>query len=181
MARSPYQNRRNAPLGRRRKFAQTLGALAPEVTRPVFEKFGFQRAALMTDWADIIGAPLCHFTAPEEIRWQGAKGSDEALEMGCPPPATLVIRVEGPAALEVQHQTRQIMERINGYFGYKVVGDIRLLQAPLPAKKEVPEIKRYDLDKAIVGEPRLDVGDERLSNALQRMWRGIEAKKRAGS
>lgn len=172
-----FRARRGLKPGARAKYgAKALGAVLPEVTRPVFERFGPQRAALMADWATIIGDPLCHFTAPEQIRWQAAKSEVDQLESGTSQPATLIIRVEGPAALEVQHRSRQILERINSYFGCRFIGDIRLLQAPLEQKKQPPAVKRFDLDRPRDDEPNLGFDDERLRTAFQRLWRGIKAR-----
>ena len=58
--------------------------------------------------------PTVH--APEDIKGEGA---------------TLVLRIEGPRAIEVQHRAAQILERINAYFGYRAVTDMRFLQAPI--------------------------------------------------
>ncbi len=168
----PFRKHHN--FRKKQAFAQSVGAFMPEITRQLFESFGHQRAALMADWETIIGAPLCHFTAPEEIKWKGAKNDSQNLEMGNQPPATLVIRVDGPAALEVQHQTRQIIEQINCYFGYKVIGDIRLLQAPLEPKAKKAEIKRFNLEKPVDAEPEFGPADDRLNTALIRLWRGIK-------
>ena len=155
-----------------------VGHFVPQVTRPVFEKFGFQRAALMADWDTIIGAPLCHFTAPEQIKWNGSKSNQEAPElMETPNPATLVIRVEGPAALEVQHQAPQLMQRINDYFGARVVGDIRILQAPLEKALAKAAVERFDLSKSVPDEGFIRTKDDQLTQALKRLWRGIQAKK----
>ena len=167
--------------GRRRKQAygaKTVGHFMAEVTRPVFEKFGFQRAALLTDWESIIGEPLCHFTAPEQIKWpQRRDAAVDAEQAGQKSGATLVIRVEGPAALEVQHQAPQIIERINGYFGFRAVGDIRILQAPLTRKPGKAKVKRYDLDAPIDREAVVAGVDDQLETALKRLWRGIQSRK----
>lgn len=158
--------------------AKTVGAYLGSVTRPVFEKFGFQRAALLTDWESIVGHPLCKFTAPEQIKWQQSRNETAEVEQfGQRDGATLVIRVEGPAALEVQHQAPQIIERINSYFGYKAIGDIRILQAPLQTSPHKEPIKRVDLDQPIQDEVVLDQFDERMATAFQRLWRGIQTRK----
>ena len=158
--------------------AKMVGHFLPDVTRPVFEKFGAHRAALMADWDTIIGAPLCHFTAPEQIKWNGSKRNGDAVElMEAPNPATLVVRVEGPAALEVQHQAPQLMQRINDYFGAKVIGDIRILQAPLDKAPPEADVKRVDLNKPIENEDFIAGEDAELSQALKRLWRGIQARK----
>jgi hypothetical protein len=52
--------------------------------------------------------------------------------------ATLVLRVEGAHALDVQYRARQIIERINGYFGYAAVAALRVIQAPVHARAQAP-------------------------------------------
>lgn len=157
--------------------AKTVGHFLPRVTRPVFEKFGFQRAALLTDWEQIVGEPLCYFTAPEAIKWQRGSEMAEIEQAGQKKGATLIIRVEGPAALEVQHQAPQITERINSYFGYRAVETIRILQAPLQRRQAAPKPKRYDLNKPCGREAEVNSQDEKLDLALKRLWRGIQSRK----
>ncbi len=160
------------------KGAKTVGQFLPAITRPVFEKFGFQRAALLTDWDMIVGEPLCHFTSPEKIKWHVSDNEQAEIEQyGQKTGATLIIRVEGPAALEVQHSAPQIMERINGYFGYKAIGSIRILQAPMAPKPLKSNKKTVDLDKPLPNEPEVNDVDDRLQTALKRLWRGIQSRK----
>ena len=45
--------------------------------------------------------------------------------------ATLVLRVDGPRAIEVQHRSGKILDRVNTYFGYRAVAEMRILQAPV--------------------------------------------------
>ena len=168
----------------KRKFnytAKAVGSFVPAITRPVFEKYGFQTGALLTDWATIIGEPLSQFTAPEQIKWPGRQNQiagaeldgDERQTSG----ATLVIRVEGPAALEVQHQTPQIIERINEYLGYRAITQVRILQAPLDRPLQKSAAPPVDLDKPIDNDAEIEVSDDRLNLALVRLWRGIQARK----
>jgi len=162
--------------------AKTVGHYLSNITRPVFEKFGFQKAALLTEWASIIGEPLCHFTAPEQIKWQNQTSETINVEQfGQRQGAVLVIRVEGPAALEVQHQAPQIIERINTYFGFAAIGEIRILQAPLQTAAQQKEIKRYNLDKPVAKEASIENMDDRMENAFQRLWRGIQTRKKAST
>ena len=49
--------------------------------------------------------------------------------------AILVLKVDGPRAIELQHRSEQILERVNMYFGYRAIAQLRFLQAPLPKAK----------------------------------------------
>ena len=53
-----------------------------------------------------------------------------------PEPATLVLRVEGPVALEIQHLSGVIIEKVNRFFGWRAVGRIQIRQAPLLRRGE---------------------------------------------
>jgi hypothetical protein len=45
--------------------------------------------------------------------------------------ATLMLRVEGARGIEIQHRAGQILERVNLYFGYRAITEMRILQAPV--------------------------------------------------
>lgn len=139
----PQNNRRRA------RSTQRVGAIVPRLTKPLFQKFGFATHAVVTDWEKIVGPDLAGFTRPEQLKWPRKK--DELPEdseaynaasqlspgkihaQGADQGATLVLRVEGPRAIEIQFYGEQIMDRINAYYGYRAVTDLRILQAPLTA------------------------------------------------
>jgi len=116
--------------------ARVVGAFVPGLTRKSFEKYGFSTATLLTDWAIIVGKELAQFTMPERLKWPRNVAAYDDIEASAKgrPGATLVLRVDGPRAIDVQYQTPQIIERINAHFGYRAVAEIRFIQAPLPQR-----------------------------------------------
>src|SRR5262249_28596490 len=116
---------------------RAVGSFVPALTRKVFEKYGFSSLGLVTDWATIAGRELAAYTMPERLKWprQPPRGED-AQEGGPRPGATLVLRVEGARGLDVQFAARQIIERINAYFGFAAVAKLRLVQGPIAAPGE---------------------------------------------
>ncbi len=86
---------------------------------------GFASTEIIARWADIAGPEIAAHSEPMKINWPRAIGED------APEPATLVLRVEGPAALEIQHLSAVILERVNRFFGWQAIGRIALRQAPL--------------------------------------------------
>ena len=89
-----------------------------------------------------------------------------------------MLRVEPSRALDVQYKTALIIERINAYFGYQAVTDIRLTQAPL-ARPKAPSPARPS-PKAVLGPSltRTDasgIEDADLRQALERLGSSIHA------
>jgi hypothetical protein len=93
-----------------------------------------------------------------------------------PEPATLILRVEGPASIEIQHQAAVILERINRFFGWQAVGRIALRQAPLTQKSKP---KRPVLDPAEaerVAASLTGVADDGLRAALGRLGAAVKRR-----
>jgi hypothetical protein len=157
---------------RARASARVVGAYVPKLTRKAFEKYGFSAAALLTDWRSIVGADLADFAAPERLKWPRSVASREDAEVGAEgrPGAVLILRVEPARALDVQYKAQQILERINVYFGYRAVTELRIIQAPL-AKPACAPKRAASLPSISPGDaPELaDIADEQLREALARL------------
>lgn len=116
------------------KGPRPLGAYASRALDPAARARGFATTALLTEWPAIVGAELAAFTMPDRVIWPRRRDEADAGERprgrrgeG----AMLVLRVDGPRGIEVQHRAGQILERVNSYFGYRAVTEMRLLQAPI--------------------------------------------------
>ncbi len=152
--------------------ARRVGEFVPRLMQPVFEKFGFPAAAILTDWAAIAGPELASFTAPERLKWPKRASRDNSGEDG--KAATLVLRVGGARALEVDHMRPRIIERINASFGYRAVGDIRIVQAPLPERSAA---KSHSGAGPLSCKPSpANLQESRLDSALARISEGVQAR-----
>jgi hypothetical protein len=108
---------------------RALSELLHRTLNEAFAKRGFASSEIVTRWGEIVGAEIAAHSQPERIQWMRPAGP-EARE-----PATLVLRVEGPVAIEIQHLAPLVLERVNRFFGWQVVGQLRLRQAPLRRTK----------------------------------------------
>ena len=98
-----------------RSFAKPLRDLLGKVVAETFTRQGFASAELVTRWTEIVGAEIAAHSEPVKIQWQ------RGVEAGARPTGTLVLRVEGPAAIEVQHLANVICERVNRFLGWRAV------------------------------------------------------------
>jgi len=132
---------------------------------------GFASAEILARWGEIVGPEVAAHSEPMKIAWPRAVG-DEAAE-----PATLVLRVEGPAAIEIQHLSAVILERVNRFFGWQAIGRIALRQAPL--RRREPRQAPPPPDPAVaarIAEGLPEIEDEDLRQALARLGAAIKRK-----
>jgi hypothetical protein len=148
--------------------ARSLSDLATGFLAETFKRQGFASTELVTRWPEIVGHEIAAHAEPIKLQWQRA-ADGEPTE-----PATLVLRVEGPAAIEIQHQSNVILERINRFFGWQAVGRLALRQAPLK-RRDVPPPPRTDPEAAArVAATLTGVGDEDLRMALGRLGAAVK-------
>ena len=80
-----------------KKQARPLADFIKPCLGETFSRQGFASAELVTRWADIVGPDIAAHCEPVRMQW-GRPAKDQP-----PDPATLVVRVEGPTAVEIQH------------------------------------------------------------------------------
>ncbi|RMD61592.1 MAG: DUF721 domain-containing protein [Alphaproteobacteria bacterium] len=126
----------------------------------------------MNEWADIVGHDIAMRCRPKKLDRPRPGQSGEGV---------LTLRVEAGFALEVQHLAPILIERINGYFGFRAVHRLRLLQAPLTA--QVTPSAAADDDPApgpdMQDDPRLAaIPDSEVRDALARLARAVRTRRR---
>ncbi len=152
---------------------RAIGGLAQRLTSGIAKGRGASIARLRAEWTAIVGPDLARLTRPEALlsgrgARAGAHGAGKALRL----------RVAGAAALEVQHKSSQLVERVNAFFGHKMIDDIRLVQgviAARPAPKPIPVP-----DPAIVtrvAERAASVKDPELRAALTRLGARVASRR----
>src|SRR6195952_2023075 len=149
--------------------AKPLSVLLSDVFSDAYAKQGFAARELVTRWAEIAGPEVALHSQPLKMQWpRPVEGQPQE-------PATLVLRVEGPMALEIQHSSDVILARVNRFFGWSAVGRLALRQAPL-SRRKVPAIPRPPDPKAVarVAETLSAVEDEQLRAALARLGASIK-------
>jgi hypothetical protein len=151
-----------------RTFAKPLRDIVGKVVGESFTRQGFASAELVTRWSEIAGAEIAAHSEPIKIQWTRPADGEERE------PGTLVLRVEGPASIEIQHLANVICERVNRFLGWRAVARLALRQAPL-RRGERKRVRAIDVAAAArVAETLSDIGDEELKNALARLGAAIK-------
>jgi len=159
------------PAAPRRGLTRALAEVIDGVTKPIFRKRGLAEGAVATEWERIVGPVIARHSLPERIAYAPQKGAG----------GTLHLRVDaGAVALELQHLEPQLIERVNGYFGYRAVDRVTLIQGPLPPRRDDdrpdPRPLRPEEERALAGE--LDrVTDPELRAALEGLGRTMRGRR----
>lgn len=154
---------------RYKQSARPLSAVATRLLAETFAKQGFASTELVTRWPDIVGPEIAAHAEPIKMQWARAPQGSEDSE-----PATLVLRVEGPAAIEIQHLARVILDRVNRFFGYPAAARLAIRQAPLK-RRERPRPPAPDRQAAArIAESLPAIEDEDLRQALGRLGAAIK-------
>jgi hypothetical protein len=149
--------------------AKPLSLLLSDVFKDAYAKQGFAARELVTRWKEIAGADVAAHSEPLKLQWpRPAEGQPQE-------PATLILRVEGPMALEIQHKSDVILERVNRFLGWSAVGRLALRQAPL-SRRERPAPASPPDPQAVesVAQTLTAIEDDELRAALARLGAAIK-------
>jgi hypothetical protein len=144
----------------RRPGLRPLGGAVARLARPIVAKGGGLLARLKAEWPAIVGAELAAATWPSGLSRDGV----------------LKLRVASGQALEVQHRTPLLIERINLFLGREALTRIVLVQGPLPlpARRQQPASPPLSAAETRALDDQLaPVSDPELRDALARLGRRI--------
>jgi len=154
-----------------RSFPRPLAEFTAATLSEGLKAQGFASAELIARWAEIAGPEIAAHSEPMKINWPRPVGDEP------PEPGTLVLRVEGPAALEIQHLSAVILERVNRFFGWQAIGRIALRQAPLHRRKAPAPPPPPDPEAAArIAATMPAIEDDDLRQALARLGTSIKHK-----
>ncbi len=147
-------------------WSRPLADLIGTAIDPVLARQGFGAADIVLYWEEIVGARLAAMSEPLGLRWPPRRsGQRDAL------PATLVVRVESGFALELQHVSGLVIERVNTHLGFSCVGRIALKQGPLERRQDERGARPAPSPRAIAAaqEAVAGIDEEGLRQALGRL------------
>jgi hypothetical protein len=153
---------------RARPFARPLRDITPNIVGETFTRQGFASAELVTRWTEIVGAEIAAHSEPVKIQWMRPADGDQRE------PGTLVLRVEGPAAIEIQHLGNVVCDRVNRFLGWRAVARLALRQAPLRRGERKVARAPDPVAAAQIAERLTDIGDDQLKAALARLGAAIK-------
>lgn len=150
-----------------------IAEIANGLMDPVLARRAGISTALLGSWDEIAGEDFADCTRPEKIAWPRRDGGYEG-DTGYQP-GTLTIACEGARALFLAHAQGELIERINGFFGFPAVRQIRIVQKPVAVAarhKRPPQPLRGDAARRLA-EMMEGIESEALRKAVLRLGTAV--------
>ncbi len=129
-----------------RSFGNTL----PRGIKQILKKNGYNYSEIISKWNLLVGKDISNYCYPKSIKMSRENKN-----------GALVLLVERGNEINVEYSKKDIINRINSYFGYQLIGEIRLQtfspinkkekekniisNSPKKFEKKINEIKNKDI------------------------------------
>ena len=94
-----------------RRFGNTL----PRGIRGILKKSGYNYSEIIGKWNQIVGKNISSYAFPKSIKMN--RNNTNGI---------LVLSVKRGNEIDIEYSKKEIVDKINAYFGYKLIGEVKL-------------------------------------------------------
>lgn len=154
---------------------KAVGIFVPKLIRETCRRRGFINVDIVLRWREIVGKVLAKYTWPMRIQWP-RKQETILRPDGTEAPSThrtrLIVGSTPSRALDVEYTKHDIMDRVNGYLGYRAVSELAVSSDySIPFEDEEPTTEYYS------AAPISDGSDDPLKAALARLGQAVKDRR----
>lgn len=150
--------------------------LVPNLTKDIFGKKNLLFGKMLSQWTQIAGPEIAAIALPLDLKFQ----RKAEKEKGGSPQAILHLAVKPASALELSYQKNLLVERLNVFFGYPAIKDIKIIQnSEIMDKKGTPRLKTKPLtlhEQQHIEEMTANIADNDLQTALKNLGKAIASR-----
>ena len=115
---------------------RSLGNTLPRGVKGLLKKNGYNYSEILSKWNFLVGKEISNFSYPLSIKM--GKGNTNA---------TLVVAIERGNEINIEYSKNEIINKINSYFGYRLINSIKLQTSGSNNKKNEKNKKAGKLSK----------------------------------
>ena len=135
----------------------------PKTLKKHLRKGGYNYSNIVDNWTKMVSKKIADACYPLTV-----KMGKEMRE------GTLVLNVIHGKELEVEYEKNEIMDKINGFFGYKCISkvELKIVQDKIKPKKNFPKIK----DFSKIEDKMSKVNDDTLKSSLNNFLKAFNER-----
>ena len=141
-----------------RSFGNTL----PRNFRGILKKNGYNYYEIINKWNLLMGKNISNFCYPKSIK------ITRSNKIG-----TLILAVERGSEIDIEYSKKEIINKINSYFGYKLINEIRL-QTFNSVNKKKKEKKLFGKFTKKFEKKISEIKSKNIRNSLSQLLEAIK-------
>ncbi|WP_299867778.1 DciA family protein [uncultured Hoeflea sp.] len=162
-----------------RQASVQIAEVANRLIDPILARRAGINTLLLASWDEIAGEQFAGCSRPEKIRWPRQDGPSETG--GGFSPGVLTVACEGARALFLMHQEAELISRVNGFFGFSAISQVRIVQKAIHEPSQKPGLRPLNTgEKRRLADMISDVEDPKLRQALERLGTGVIGRRGKG-
>ena len=136
-----------------RPFGNTL----PRGLKGILKKSGYNYSEIISKWSILVGKDISNCAYPKSIKMK--KGNLNG---------TLILQVKRGDEIQIEYSKKEIIDKINSYFGYKLIDEIKLQSfSDKNQKKKKNDVLEKFSDK--FQEKINEIKNESIKNSLSQL------------
>ena len=141
-----------------RPFGNTL----PRGLKGILKKNGYNYSEIISKWNILVGKDISDCAYPKSIKMK--KGDSNG---------TLVLAIKRGNEINIEYSKREIIDKINSYFGYKLINEIKLQTFNSESKKTKNKNNLEKFSKNLQ-EKIKQIKSENIKNSLSQLLKAIK-------
>jgi len=141
-----------------RPFGNTL----PRGLKGILKKSGYNYSEIISKWSILVGKDISNCAYPKSIKMK--KGSSNG---------TLVLGIKRGDEIQIEYSKKEIIDKINSYFGYKLIDEVKL-QTFSPKTDKKKENNRSRKFPSNFQEKINEIKNESIKNSLSQLLKTIK-------
>jgi len=141
-----------------RPFGNTL----PRGLKGILKKNGYNYSEIISKWNILVGKDISDCAYPKSIKMK--KGDSNG---------TLVLAIKRGDEINIEYSKREIIDKINSYFGYKLINEIKLQTFNYESKKTKNKNNLEKFSKNLQ-EKIEQIKSESIKNSLSQLLKAIK-------
>ena len=141
-----------------RPFGNTL----PRGVRGILKKNGYNYSEIISKWNMLVGKDISSYSYPKSIKMK--KGESNG---------TLLLAIKRGNEINIEYSKNEIINKINSYFGYKLINEVRLQTFNLREKKVKNKNSNNNFSKNF--EKKInEIKNQNIRNSLSQLLDAIK-------
>ena len=141
-----------------RSFGNTL----PRSVKGLLKKNGYNYSEIISKWSTLLGKDISNCCYPKSIKMKKRDSN-----------GTLILQVKRGDEIQIEYSKKEIIDKINSYFGYKLIDEIKLQSfSDKNQKKKKSDVIEKFSDK--FQEKINEIKNESIKNSLSQLLKAIK-------